>query len=77
VSAEPVVHLGGELRLGPVPLRAGVRLGGPQAVTLAGGLGLDAGGYRFDVGVSVTPSTSTLGQGGRYALGLSLATVRF
>jgi hypothetical protein len=77
VSAEPVVHLGGELRLGPVPLRAGVRLGGPQAVTLAGGLGLDAGGYRFDVGVSVTPSTSTLGQGGRYAVGLSLATVRF
>jgi len=77
VSAEPVVHLGGELRLGPGPLRAGVRLGGPQAVTLAGGLGLDAGGYRFDVGVSVTPSTSTLGQGGRYAVGLSLATVRF
>jgi len=77
VSAEPVVHLGGELRLGSVPLRAGVRLGGPQAVTLAGGLGVDAGGYQFDVGVSVTPSTSTLGQGGRYALGLSLATVRF
>ena len=77
VSAEPVVHLGGELRLGPVPLRAGVRLGGPQAVTLAGGIGLDAGGYRFDIGVSATPSTSTLGRGGRYAVGLSLATVRF
>jgi hypothetical protein len=77
VSAEPVVHLGGELRLGPFPLRAGVRLGGPQAVTLAGGFGVDAGSYRFDLGVSVTPSTSTLGHGGRYAVGLSLATVRF
>jgi hypothetical protein len=77
VSAEPVGHLGGELRLGPIPLRAGVRVGGPQAVTLAGGIGLDARGYRFDVGVSVTPSTSTLGRGGRYAVGLSLATVRF
>lgn len=77
VSAQPAVHLGGELRLGPVPLRAGVRLGGRQAVTLAGGLGVEAGRYRFDLGVSATPSTSTLGSGGRYAVGLSLATVRF
>jgi len=77
VSAEPVGHLGGEVHLGPIPLRAGVRIGGPQAVTLAGGIGVDAGGYRFDVGISVTPSTSTLGRGGRYAVGLSLATVRF
>lgn len=77
VSAQPAAHLGGELRLGPIPLRAGVRLGGPQAVTLAGGIGLHAGGYRFDVGISATPSTSTLGSGGRYAVGVSLATVRF
>lgn len=77
VSAEPVGHLGGEVRLGPIPVRAGVRLGGPQAVTLAGGIGVDAGGYRFDVGISATPSTSTLGSGGRYAVGVSLSTVRF
>lgn len=77
VSPTPAAHLGGELRLGPIPLRAGVRLGGPQAVTLAGGIGVDAGGYRFDVGISATPSTSTLGSGGRYAVGVSLATVRF
>lgn len=77
VNPTPAAHLGGELRLGPVPLRMGVRLGGPQAVTLAGGIGLDAGGYRLDLGISATPSTSTLGRGGRYAVGLSLATVRF
>ncbi len=77
VSAEPVGHLGAEVRLGPIPVRAGIRLGGPQAVTLAGGIGVDAGGYRFDVGVSATPSTSTLGSGGRYAVGVSLSTVRF
>jgi hypothetical protein len=77
VSAAPAGHLGGEVRLGPVPLRAGVRIGGPQAVTLAGGIGLEAGGYRLDLGMSLTPSTSTLGQGGRYAVGVSLATIRF
>lgn len=77
VSPSPAVHLGGEYRLGPVPLRAGVRLGGPQAVTLAGGVGLDVGGFRFDIGVSGTPSTSTLGSGGRYSVSLSMATVRF
>ena len=77
VSADPVVHLGGEVRLGPVPLRAGVRLGGAQALTLAGGVGLHVGGFQFDVGVSATPSTSTFGQGGRYAVGLSLATIQF
>lgn len=77
VSATPVVHLGGEARLGIVPLRAGIRLGGRQAVALAGGIGVDTGSYRFDLGVSVTPSTSTLGSGGRYSVGLSLATVRF
>ncbi|MFB6097577.1 MAG: DUF5723 family protein [Salinibacter sp.] len=77
VSTTPAVHLGGEYRLGPVPLRAGIRLGGPQAVTLAGGVGLDVGGFRFDLGLSVTPSTSTLGSGGHYAASLSMATVRF
>ena len=77
VRAAPTAHLGGEYRLGPIPLRMGVQVGGAQAVTLAGGLGVRAGGYRFDLGVSGTPSTSTLGQGGHYAVRLSLATVQF
>lgn len=77
VRAAPSVHLGGEYRLGPIPLRMGVQVGGSQAVTLAGGVGVHAGGYRFDLGVRATPSTSTLGRGGHYALRLSLATVRF
>lgn len=77
VSTTPAVHFGGEYRLGPVPLRAGVRLGGPQAVTLAGGFGVDVRSFRFDLGVSGSPSTSTLGSGGRYSVSLSMATVRF
>ena len=70
------VHLGGELDLGPFPIRLGVRAWGTQAVTLSGGLGLDLGFYRFDLGASVTPHTSTLGGGARYAVSLSLGTIR-
>lgn len=77
VPERPVGHVGGELRLGPVPIRAGIRVGGPQALTVAGGIGLDVGAYRFDVALTATPSTSTFGSGGRYALGLSLATLQF
>jgi len=77
VHSSPAGHLGGELRLGPIPIRAGVRVGGPQALTFSGGIGLDVGAYRFDVGLSATPNTSTLGGGGRYAVGLSLATIQF
>lgn len=77
VSSSPSFHLGGEARFGPVPVRGGVRVGGFQALTFAGGVGLHFSSYRFDVGASVTPSTSTLGSGARYALGLSLTTVRF
>lgn len=77
VSPSPAVYAGGEVRLGLVPLRAGLRFGGNHALTLAGGLGLYISHYRFDIGASVTPSTSALGAGARYAIGLSLATVRF
>jgi hypothetical protein len=71
------VHVGGTLNLGPFPIRAGARFFGTQAVALSGGVGLDVGFYRFDVGASVTPNTSTLGSGARYAVSLSLATIRF
>lgn len=77
VSPTPAFHTGGEVQFGPVPLRAGVRLFGTQAATFAGGAGLHLGAYRFDIGVSVTPSTSFLGSGARYAIGVSLATIQF
>jgi len=70
------VHLGGELDLGPFPIRLGTRVWGRQAITLSGGFGLDLGNYRLDLGGSVTPSTSTLGGGARYAVSLSLGTIR-
>lgn len=71
------LHVGGTLNLGPLPIRAGARFFGTQAVTLSGGFGLDLGFYRLDLGASFTPSTSTLGSGARYAVSLSLATIRF
>jgi len=70
------VQAAGELPLGPIPVRAGVRLGTRQAMTVMGGVGLDLGGYRLDVGGRLTPDTSVLGAGARYAVGLSLGTVR-
>lgn len=77
VSLIPSLYGGGEYQLGIVPLRAGVRLMGTQAATFAGGVGIDLGLYRFDLGVSVTPKTSLLGSGAHYAVGISLATLRF
>jgi hypothetical protein len=77
VAATPVMHVGGEYELGPVPLRAGARVFGSRAATLSFGTGLHLGGYAFDLGASVTPSSSTLGAGARYAVGFSLATMRF
>lgn len=71
------VHVGGTLNLGPFPIRAGARFWGTQAVAYSAGFGLDFGFYRFDLGASVTPSTSTLGSGARYAVSVSLATIRF
>jgi hypothetical protein len=70
------LHLGGEVRLGPVPLRVGVRGGQGQALSVAGGLGLAVGGVRLDVGGSVTPRSALLGAGARYAAGVSLGWVR-
>lgn len=77
MSTTPAVHAGGTVFLGPVPIRAGVRVGGEAAMTVAGGVGVQAGAYRFDLGVTATPSSSTLGGGARYAVALSLATIRF
>lgn len=77
VPSPAALHVGGTLNLGLFPIRAGARFFGTQAVALSGGFGLDLGFYRFDLGASITPSTSTLGSGARYAVSLSLATIRF
>lgn len=77
VPKPAAIHAGGEVNVGPVPLRAGVRLWGSQAVTLSGGFGLHFGSYEFDLGASVTPNTSVLGGGARYAVSVSMATIRF
>jgi hypothetical protein len=77
VPRPPAVHAGAETMLGVVPVRAGVRFWGTQAVTLSGGFGLHVGGYKFDLGASVTPNTTFVGGGARYAVGLSIATVQF
>jgi len=70
------IHAEGEMSLGSIPVRAGVRLGTRQAVTVVGGIGLDLGGYRLDLGGRLTPDTALLGVGARYAVGVSLGTVR-
>ena len=77
VPSPAALHVGGTLHLEAVPIRAGARVFGTQAVALSGGFGLDLGFYQFDLGTSITPSTSTLGSGARYAVSLSLATIRF
>lgn len=77
VPKPAAVHLGSTLNLGPFPIRGGVRFGGPQAMTFSGGVALDFGFYRLDVGASVTPNTSQFGSGARYAVSASLATIRF
>ncbi|PSQ97452.1 MAG: hypothetical protein BRD55_02385 [Bacteroidetes bacterium SW_9_63_38] len=76
-TPDPVaVHVGSKLDAGPIPLRAGVRFFGSQAMTFTGGVGFDLGFYQLELGGSVTPSTSTLGSGARYAVSLSLGTIR-
>ena len=77
MSASPAAHVGGTVFLGPVPIRTGVRIGGDAAVTVAGGVGLRTSRYSFNIGVTATPNSSTLGSGARYAVALSLATIRF
>lgn len=76
-TPDPVaVHVGSTLNAGPVPLRFGVRGLGQQALTFSGGTGLDVGTYSIELGASVTPNTTTLGGGARYAVSLSLGTIR-
>ena len=81
VSRNPSLHVGGEYRLGGrafnVPLRGGVQVGGSGALTLAFGFGIHAGPYRMELGVAATPTTTSVGQGGRYMVGASLVNLSF
>ncbi|GIV61263.1 MAG: hypothetical protein KatS3mg044_0129 [Rhodothermaceae bacterium] len=72
LTRKPSVYTGGEYRLGPVPLRAGVRLGGDGAMTLGVGLGLRTPVYEFGLSVAATPKSDVMGAGGRYVVALSL-----
>lgn len=76
VPAPLSVHAEAEVALGPVPVRAGVRLGRRRALAVSGGVGLREGGYRIDVRGSITPRTTLLGAGGHYAVGLSIGRVQ-
>lgn len=76
-TPDPVaVHVGSKLTAGPFPIHLGVRALGQQAITVSGGFGLDVGFYNLELGASVTPNTTTLGGGARYAVSLSLGTIR-
>lgn len=75
-SLAPTLHLAAERQLGPIPLRGGLRLGGDHALALGMRTGVHVRTFRFEVGLTATPTTSSVGSGGRYALELSLATVQ-
>lgn len=73
----PVLYAGGEYRAGPVPLRAGLRLAGAGAFTLALGFGIHTRSYDFDLGLAFTPQSDLLGSGARFHVGLAPLTLRF
>lgn len=70
-----VFYAGGEYRLGPVPLRTGVRVGGSGAFTVGAGIGVRTRVYEMGLSVAVSPRTDLMGRGGRYTLGFTLASV--
>ena len=79
LSRKPSLHLGAELHPGrrfSFPIRTGVRVGGGGALTLGFGFGIQTPVYDLSIGVAATPNSTLMGGGGRYAVGLSLATFR-
>ncbi len=75
LTRKPSFYAGGEYRLGPFPLRAGVRYGGNGALTVGGGIGLRTRIYEFGIAVSASPKSDTMGAGGRYSVALSLVNI--
>jgi len=76
LSKTPSFYTGGEYRLGPIPIRGGIRLGGDGALMVAGGIGLQAGFYEFGISVAGTPRSNSLGTGGRYSVAISMVNIR-
>jgi hypothetical protein len=76
----PSLHTGAEYVLGgrwTVPLRVGLRVAGGGAFTLGFGTGLYAPHVNLNTGFSITPKSTFLGRGGRYAFAFSALTIRF
>lgn len=73
----PTLHAGLDYQLGIVPLKGGLRFGGDSALAVGLGTGIHTRRFAFDIGFMATPYSSFAGAGGRYALRLSLATVRW
>ena len=79
LSRRPSLYAGAELHPGrrfSFPIRTGFRVAGSGALTLGFGFGIQTPVYDLSIGVAATPSTTLLGGGGRYTVGLSLATFR-
>ena len=79
LSRKPSMHVGAELHPGrrfSFPIRTGVRIGGGGALTMGFGFGIQTPVYDLSIGVAATPNSTLLGGGGRYMVGLSLATFR-
>lgn len=74
---QSTLHVSARERVGVFPFHVGMRFGADHALALGVGTGLHAQHYRLNVGALVTPYTSGLGAGGRYALSVSLATLHF
>ncbi len=54
VSDQPRASVGGEYRISRLlALRAGLAVGGAEALEIAGGLGLKQGGYHLDIGMAM------------------------
>lgn len=80
MTSRPSVYLGMEYRLGRrygIPLRAGVRAGGMNALTTAVGIGIHTPLWEFAISAAATPSSETAGGGMQLSLGASLLTFRF
>jgi hypothetical protein len=81
LSGAPVLHGGAEYVVGgsgwAVPFRGGMRVAGGGAFTLALGTGVYSPHVDFNFGLSLTPTSTFLGSGGRYSMAVSAVTVRF
>ncbi len=80
LTRRPSAYVGTEYRLGRrygIPLRAGVRIGGVSALSMAVGVGFHTPLWEFGLSAAATPSSEAAGGGMRLTVGASLLTFRF